>query len=62
MPADEAAEVEREAVQFAVGMVRHGPGMVRVTYGIGDCVSATRDVAISDVTALLSGRLQLDVL
>ena len=62
VPADEAAEVEREAVQFAVGMVRHGPGMVRVTYGIGDCVSATRDVAISDVTALLSGRLQLDVL
>ena len=56
------ADAGNEAVQFGVGLVRRGQEHVRVTYGIGDCVSAMRDVAIRDVEALLSGRLQLDTL
>ena len=40
------------------GMVALDDGKrLRVTYGIGDCISATRDLAIVDVAALLSGRL-----
>ena len=50
-------------MQFAAGMVALDDGKrLRVTYGIGDCISATRDLAIVDVAALLSGRLELDVL
>ena len=41
---------------------KYSDSTMRVTYGIGDCVSASRDVALSDVAALLSGRLQLDTL
>ena len=51
-----------EAVQFAAGMVLLQPASVRVTYGIGDCVSATRDIALSDVADLLGGQLLLDQL
>ena len=43
-------------------MVLLQPASVRVTYGIGDCVSATRDIALSDVADLLGGQLLLDQL
>ena len=69
VPADEEEGFRNEAVQFAAGMVPIGggqseapPSHLRVTYGIGDCISASRDVAMSDVAALLSGRLELDTL
>jgi hypothetical protein len=60
---EQTSAFDDETVQFAVGMVRSGDSSsVHITYGIGDCVSAARDVVLSDVSALLSGRLQLDVL
>ena len=51
-----------DLVQFAACMVLLQPASVRVTYGIGDCVSATRDIALSDVADLLGGQLLLDQL
>lgn len=65
VPADEQDQFASEAVQFAVGMVLlpgRNASMLRVTYGIGDCLSATRDLALSDVAELLAGRMQLDTL
>ena len=62
VPPNEEVQFRDEAVQFAVGMVPHGTGMVRISYGVGDCVTASRDVAVSDVVALLSGALLLDTL
>ena len=62
VPAKEEAAFDGEAVQFAAGMVLLQPASVRVTYGIGDCVSATRDIALSDVADLLGGQLLLDQL
>jgi hypothetical protein len=51
-----------ESVQFAAGMVPLDAHTMRVTYGIGDCISATRDLAVADLLALLSGQLELDIL
>jgi hypothetical protein len=51
-----------ESVQFAAGMVPLDANTVRVSYGIGDCISATRDVAVADLLALLGGQLELDIL
>ena len=49
-------------VQFAVGLVAINTSMLGVSYGVGDCLSASRHVATADVAAMLAGDLELDVL
>ena len=53
---------ETEAVQFAAGLVQADGTSLLVSYGLGDCVGALRQIRVDDVAALLAGRLALDVL
>ena len=49
-------------MQFAVGLVPLNQTVLGVSYGVADCLAASRHVAVADVAAMLAGDLELDVL
>ena len=56
---DDLPTINRDRIQFAVGLARsrEDPAKLTLSYGVGDCVAAEVNVTVADVWSMLQGSL-----